>query len=134
MSKPVYFDKIALRQGTQVYTTKFTHADSLAESQGWTMWVEPGDLWIRVQWKNGPVNLLPPTSVGSAVCKREVVEEPKPLLELPDLGDLQPAEDPKVVIETPKEILAAKPEVAKPAAKSKLPPRRGSAPVAEGDA
>lgn len=125
MSK-IEFSQLALINNAQVVkTTALTHSETLSEKQGWKLWREEGGGVYFAQVTGGPVNELPTTSVRVAI--RKVVVAPVPVA-VPTVVEVEQAE---VVIETPKEILAAKPEVAKPVAKSKLPPRRGSAPVAE---
>lgn len=119
MSERIYFERVSLRNGTQVFSTKFTTAESLSEPQGWTIWCDPGSLWVYAQYRNGEVTMVPVTAIAGTRVKKDApkVEEP----EGPSPGEL----------EAIAEHEAAK-AAEKPAAKkTKLPPRRAAAPVAE---
>lgn len=125
----IEFEYVALVPSTQVYSTRVTSVDSLSEKQGWRVWRDEDKMLYFAQYRGGRISEIPMTSVRSALRKPEPAEEPKVAEEKPATARDLDMEQKMAATQAPPVEVSTTPET--PKAKSKLPPRRGAAPVAE---
>lgn len=121
MSERIEFSHLELAKQTLLCgaAARPSTRDSVDVSHGWTIWLESASATrYMVKHKEGPLEWVPETNVKSArpILASEKRVEAKPV---------QLTNDSEPVV---KSATATKDESSKP--KSKLPPRRGAAPVA----